>query len=247
MSHPIAAAPPSSAWWTSDAVVVGVLVAGIAVYAYGAVRTWRGTGMVRGVAPWQAAAYGAGIAVLGVALLSSLDPAGDMRFWAHMAQHELMMLIAAPLIVLGRPGGPLLRTLPRRWRGRVRRAARRRGLERAWWILTTPAVALAIHAVARWLWHLPATSAAALADERIHALQHLTLFGSAVLLWWTLIRGRYGAAGPATTATRSRARTPASIEASELSSRAAGGATPGARSAGSRRAAWSPSSGGAPP
>ena len=193
-AHPRAADP---AWWTSDLVVAAALAAVVALYVYGAVRTWRHAGPLRGLQPWQAAAFGAGIAVLGVALLSPFDRAGEVLLSAHLGRHELMMLVAAPLIVLGRPGVPVLRALPRRWRGRARRAARRPGMERAWRILTAPVVALAIHLAARGLWQLPGASGAALADERIHAAQHLTLFATAVLCWWALIHGRHGALGRA--------------------------------------------------
>jgi putative membrane protein len=42
---------------------------------------------------------------------------------------------------------------------------------------------------------VPALFDAALADERIHALQHLVFFVSAAVFWWALIYGRYGRAG----------------------------------------------------
>jgi putative membrane protein len=41
--------------------------------------------------------------VLGLALVSPLHTVGEAVFPVHMAQHEVMMLLAAPLLVLGRP------------------------------------------------------------------------------------------------------------------------------------------------
>jgi putative membrane protein len=64
-----------------------------------------------------------------------------------------------------------------------------------WRIASAPLVALLVHAVTRWLWHLPSAFEAALADERVHAFQHLTFFATALVFWWTLIHGRYGRGG----------------------------------------------------
>jgi putative membrane protein len=182
-------------WWTWDPLVIAGLGFGVALYAAGVTRLWRVAGTRRGIRPAHAVAYGAGIAVCALALLSPLDRASDVLFSAHMAQHELLMLIAAPLIVLGRPLVPALWALPRRWRVRCGRAIQRPWLAGAWRWLTSPLIAFALHAVVRWVWHLPALFDAALADERIHAVQHLMFFASAAVFWWSLIHGRYGRAG----------------------------------------------------
>jgi putative membrane protein len=198
VSHPelpaTAIGPPSIGDWTWDPLVIGALVASAALYTAGAVRMARRSGAA-GVLPRHALAHGAGLVVLALALISPLDRASDALFSAHMVQHELLMLVAAPLIVLGRPVAPALWALPRRWRVGALRAARRPLLVRAWRVLTAPAVALVLHAAARWLWHVPAAFEAALADDAVHALQHATFFGTAVLFWWTLIHGRYGRVG----------------------------------------------------
>ena len=115
-----------------------------------------------------------------------------MLFSVHMVQHELLMLVAAPLVVLGRPLVPLLWALPRGLRVRAARATRP---ARLWRLVTSPLPALTLHAVTRLAWHIPALFDAALADERIHAVQHLTFFATAVVFWWALIYGRYGRAG----------------------------------------------------
>lgn len=197
--HPGHLHPPSIAtwigWWTWDPLVIAGLGLGAAIYATGVTRLWRASGYRHGVTPARAVAYGAGLGVCALALLSPLDRASDVLFSAHMAQHELLMLIAAPLVVLGRPLVPALWTLPRRGRVGVGRALQRPGVAGAWRTLTSPVVALVLHAAVRWLWHLPVLFDAALADERIHAFQHLTFFASAAVFWWALIHGRYGRIG----------------------------------------------------
>jgi putative membrane protein len=196
MSHPGAPHLPAFStwigWWTWDPLVLAGLAVGVALYTRGAVRLWREAGAGHGLAPWRAAAYGAGLVVVAIALLSPIDRASDVLFSAHMVQHELLMLVAAPLVVLGRPLVPLLWALPR---GLRVRAARATHPARLWRIVTSPLPALTLHAVTRLVWHLPALFDAALADERIHAVQHLTFFATAVVFWWALIYGRYGRAG----------------------------------------------------
>jgi putative membrane protein len=180
---------PDPIWtrqWTWDPLVLAALLVSATLFTVGAVRMYQRAGVIR---PWHALAHGAGLVVIALALMSPLDHASDILFSAHMAQHELLMLVAAPLIVLGRPLAPALWALPRS----VRRAAP--WFARPWRFLSAPIVALALHTAARWLWHIPSLFNAALANESVHAVQHLTFFLTAVLFWWTLIHGRYGRVG----------------------------------------------------
>ncbi len=187
--------PSLASWPAPDPWLVSVLAIALGLYTTGALRLWRHAGRGHGLRAWQAVAHGAGLSVLALALLSPLDRASDVLFSAHMAQHELLMLVAAPLIVLGRPMAAVAWSLPRRWRVKVARAARSPRVASLWRILTAPLVALVLHAATRWLWHVPSLFDAALADERVHAFQHLTFFATATLFWWTLIHGRYGRVG----------------------------------------------------
>jgi putative membrane protein len=182
-------------WWTWDPLVIAALAIAVALYARGAARLWAHAGTGHGLMRWNAAAYAAGVAAIAISLLSPLDRASDVLFSAHMVQHELLMVVAAPLIVLGRPLVAVPWALPRAWRVGLARASRRPALAGAWRVLTSPVVALVLHAAVRWIWHLPALFDAALDDERIHAFQHLTFFLTAVLFWWSLVHGRYGRVG----------------------------------------------------
>lgn len=181
--------------WAWDAVLALGLVVLAAAHARGVLTVWRIAGRGRGVSTGQAAAYLGGLGVLAVALLSALDRASDVLFSAHMAQHELLMLVAAPLVVIGRPLPAFLWALPRRLRRRATAAVQHRRVVSAWGLATAPLVALVVHGVVRWAWHAPVAFDAALADERIHAVQHLTFFGSATLFWWAIVHGRYRRAG----------------------------------------------------
>jgi putative membrane protein len=130
-----------------------------------------------------------------MALVSPLDALGDILFSAHMAQHEVLMLLAAPLMVLGRPLIPILWALPRRARERAGAWTKRPAMRATWRALTGPLSVFALHGLALWVWHLPSLYQATLRSDLVHALQHLSFFGSAALFWWALVHGRYGRAG----------------------------------------------------
>jgi putative membrane protein len=182
-------------WWTWDPFVILLLAGSGALYAAGLARLWRRAGVGEGIRTWQAGCFAAGWLGLVAALLSPVDALGEILFSAHMAQHELLILVAAPLLVLGRPLAPFLWALPRDVREEAGRVARAPAFAAGWRFLTAPLVVFVLHGLALWLWHLPALYQAALDDGFIHALQHLSFFGSAALFWWALIHGRFGKLG----------------------------------------------------
>src|SRR5205807_2102154 len=90
------------------------------------------------------------MSVLGL-MLSALDDLAERLFSAHMAQHELLMVVAAPLIALASPLVALMWMLPARGRRAVARAVRGRRLAAAWAATTAPALVWSLHAVALWV------------------------------------------------------------------------------------------------
>ena len=190
---------PHDLWtaWTWDPAVVLGLVAGAWVYARGVRALWRRAGAGRGIRRWQAAGGALGLVTLFLALVSPLDALSSALFSAHMVQHLLLILLAAPLLVLGRlqiaglwalrPGAR--RRLTAWWKRTI-------GPRVAWQALRRPLVAWALHSVALWVWHLPSLYQAALRSQLIHALEHATFLSTALLFWWALVhsttRGRFG-------------------------------------------------------
>jgi len=124
-----------------------------------------------------------------VALVPAVHPWGRALFSAHMAQHEILMLVAAPLLVLARPGAALLWALPQR----TRRLAV--ALHPAWRRVTHPLAAFLLHSAVLWIWHVPTLFEAALASDALHWLQHLSFFGAACLYWTSLLAARPGPIG----------------------------------------------------
>ena len=160
------------------------------IYATGVTRLWSHAGLGRGVHAWQAGCYGAGWFVLVLALVSPVHKWGTGLFSIHMLEHELVMAIAAPLLVSGRPGAAFAWALPARLRRTLPAMLRHSGLRSAWGRLTRPVAATVIHGVAIWVWHIPPLFDAAVTDAGLHRLQHVSFLMTGLLFWWALVRRR---------------------------------------------------------
>jgi putative membrane protein len=180
-----------------DPAVVLPLALSLFLYARGVLRLWLRAGPGRGVAGWRAACFLAGWLCLVLALLSPLHRLGRTLFTAHMLEHELLMVSAAPLLVLGRPIGPFLWALPPRTRRALGRAAQAPPLAALWRALTAPLAATLLHGVALWASHLPQLFEAVLEHPGLHRLQHVSFLGSALVFWWAMLERRPRAPGPA--------------------------------------------------
>lgn len=190
MSPAVAPVGPPDVWgaWSSDPLVLAGLVAAGACYARGLVRIWGQVGRGRVVRPRQALAWAAAWIVLLVALVSPLDALAHTLMSAHMVQHVLLIIVAAPLLAAGTPTLPLLQGLPHRTRRPFARLHARATAARRWtrggrWVVAV----VGAHAVTVWIWHLPGAYDLALRSAPVHALEHATLLGTALLVWWTVL------------------------------------------------------------
>jgi len=168
--------------WSADPVVLLWLLVAAVTYARCYRRARRRSGRA-GASHWLL--FAGGLLAVAVALLSPLDPIGERWLLsAHVGQHVLLADIAPALLVLGwrspilplglpprvlrfvAPGGPLGGAL--RW------------LRNGW-------LAVALWTAAQWLWSVPALFDAAAAHPVLHGVEHLTLFGSGLILWWAVV------------------------------------------------------------
>ncbi|HZR04415.1 MAG TPA: cytochrome c oxidase assembly protein [Candidatus Udaeobacter sp.] len=179
--------------WTFEPGVVIPIVASAVLYALGVIRLRRAS--PKSVHRSDIVYYALGWCALVMALISPIHAWGSVLFSAHMTQHELLMLVAAPLLVLGRPIVPFLWSLPRPWALTLARFSKLNVWERTWRSISNPVVAWIIHAVVLWAWHLPFLFQATLENESIHALQHASFLFSALLFWWAVVHGRRRALG----------------------------------------------------
>ena len=173
--------------------LLGVLLPLLTVAALYLIGSWRLRYRSRGAHRLRRAqftAFVAGWVALALALLSPLDTLGGELFAVHMAQHEVLMLIAAPLLVIGRPLPVFLWAFSTKWRAALGRAAQTLLVRGVWGGLTRPLTAWALHAFALWAWHAPRLFEAALVHRGVHDLQHISFLATALLFWSALLHAR---------------------------------------------------------
>jgi putative membrane protein len=183
-----------TAWHLDTCCVAAIMIAPF-LYATGLLRLWLRAGPGRGASAGQAGLFVLGWVAVAASVLSPIHTLGTQVFAIHMTEHELLMIVAAPLLVLARPVPVLLWGLPARWRCGLRRFTRG-GSRRLWRWISAPVNATTLHAAALWLWHLPGPFEAALANEAMHAAQHISFFGSGVLFWWAVLSPAARRRGP---------------------------------------------------
>src|SRR5688572_24170260 len=105
--------------WKPDVLAARTLIIAMVLYVIGLGRLFATGGLAR-VPRLEIGAFLTGWIVLAAALLSPLATLSEWLFSAHMTQHELLMLVAAPLLAIGRPLVPMLWACP----GGVRRQLR---------------------------------------------------------------------------------------------------------------------------
>lgn len=187
---------PHDVWraWNFDGLIWLSLGAGAWAYFRGLGVLWHRPGVQHQVLGWRAVSFAAGLGTLFVALVSPLHALGASLFSAHMVQHILLILVAAPLLTLGAPQSPFLLAVPwaqrhqlgRIWREAVwLRAARR--------VFTQPLAAWGLHTLTIWVWHLPDLYQGTLESEWIHVLEHALFLGTGLLFWSAILRPGYGA------------------------------------------------------
>ena len=199
-AHGPAPVAPEMLWrsWNFDPFLISFLLLALWLYGRGLRQLWSRVGSGRGVSYTDALACGAGAAVLVVALISPLHPLGETLLAAHMAQHALLIAVAPLLVLFGKPGLVFAWALPGAWRRNFLGSTTWRSLAKIGDALSRPLPAALLHALALWFWHAPAAFNAAVANYGVHALEHSTFFGTALLFWRAILDARSNRrAGPA--------------------------------------------------
>ncbi len=162
-------------WLFEPSIILGL----VGVYVGYILATGRYRSRFPGSTPvsrGQFAYFTTAIIIFALALLSPLDKLGD-EYWftAHMLQHVLLTLVAPPLLILGIPGWLFE---PLRNQPKLLKTAR---------MLTNPYIAFVAFNVIFSIWHVPDLYNAALADERVHIIEHLSFMVTAVMTWMPVL------------------------------------------------------------
>jgi putative membrane protein len=179
LAHQEQALTPHELWVAWNTHPILVLVIGTAVALF--LRGWhRGGAGGRG---WRHPVGAAGLAALAFALLSPLDALGGALASAHMLQHIILIVVAAPLLVAGGVLATMMLGLPSSVRRAAHRAAWSTGAGPVVRTLRRPGTAWLLHVGALWLWHSAALYEAALGSHWLHGLEHVSFLATALLFW----------------------------------------------------------------
>lgn len=175
---------PENLWrlWNLDLWLLSAFTLSCATYFRGARRLYSPG---RGRACPQFC-FWSGMVVLAIAVISPLHALGEALAAAHMLQH-MLLFFAAPLLVLSYPLPTFLWSLPRPWRLRLNKAARKTPIAIGWGFISSASFAWTFHAAVLWAWHAPPLYQAALEVHWLHDLEHLSFLLSGLLLWWAII------------------------------------------------------------
>ncbi|MBY5164371.1 cytochrome c oxidase assembly protein [Salsipaludibacter albus] len=186
-----AALTPDEVWgaWNLDPVVMVVVF--VALWAHRRGRT-SGSGRTRDRR--RGIAFGIALVALVVAFVSPVDAMSGALLSAHMVQHVLVLLVAAPLLAFSAPSGVLLRGAPLPVR-RAAVSARRAVRPGARWLLVLggPVAVWLLHVLTVWGWHAAPAYQAALGSGWLHVLEHATFLATGVLFWRVVVGSRSGA------------------------------------------------------
>jgi putative membrane protein len=141
------------------------------------------------ISGWRVAAFAAGIASVWISVASPVAHLDHHLLTAHMVQHLLLMVFAAPLVLLGAPSVVLLHALPRHWGYSVVTQFRTsRLVQRLAVICTHPAFCFLAGSLTVIVWHVPAVFELALHLRFWHVFEHASFFIAGVLFWWPVIK-----------------------------------------------------------
>jgi putative membrane protein len=177
-------AVPADVWshWNFEPLLLASLLLSLALYVRGMIAY--------PIAYWRNLCFVAGIAVLFVSLVSPLEAMSTALFSAHMVQHLLLILVAAPLLTVSRPLAPLLRALPRAMQKSIGSIIQKPALQH----FNSSLNVFMLNLAALAFWHLPAFYEAAFSSDVIHALEHASFLLTSFLFWWTVLHTKnYGA------------------------------------------------------
>ena len=169
--------------WSFDPLLVGLSILALAIYVRGALR--------RSVPMWRHAAFGAGLGLVALALLSPIDPMAERLFWVHQIQHMMLRIGGPMLIMLALPQGTMFAGAPRALRnGLMRPVLRSRGLRAIFGFLARPAPAFVVFVGSLYVWQVPAIHNAAILNEPLHYTMHVTMLLAGILFFWAIFDPR---------------------------------------------------------
>lgn len=167
--------------WTIGPALAYVAIAAMLYYV-------GGRGYSRGgFEPRRTVAFAAGLATIVLALDSPIDAYADQLFWVHMLQHVLLLTVAPPLILLGRPWPQMWRALPVQSRRTIARSLTRSRWTAPLRAVVRPWPAWLLFNVTFVAWHIPGAYDLTLRSGAVHDAEHAMFFFAGLLFWARVI------------------------------------------------------------
>lgn len=186
--HPIVRALFSA--WDLRPEVLFVLGTMTLLYVVGWMRIRRAYPQTKLANRRRLASYLSGIFLVAAMLLSPVDRLGGQLFFMHMTQHMVIITFAAPLLWLGNPFPISMWALPKIARYWVSALISTGSPLRPLLVgITTPGVSWFVFLSVYLGWHDPSLYNAALYNDSVHDVQHITFFLAAMLYWWPIFDG----------------------------------------------------------
>lgn len=140
--------------------------------------------LVRRAGTWPARRTASGLAgCAALAVAAMLDGPAETSLTAHVAEHQVLVLVAAPLLVASAPIRLVLAASGRSTRRAVARLLHHRAVR----AMSHPGFGLLAFSAAMVAVHLPVAENAAQRDAVLHAAQHAALLWGALALWAPLV------------------------------------------------------------
>src|SRR5215216_7949012 len=175
------------AWNLEPSILIPIALTAL-IYLWGIRNVWQRAGAKRGINRRHYSSFLGVLLAFFVAFVSPLDAMSDVLFSAHMVQHMILILVAAPLLVMSDFPLAFLWALPRTWAQSLGyRLNRSQTLSRFWRVFSSPVSAWFLFTISLWVWHASTLYEAALEDKTVHTMEHLEFLVTSMLFWWVLL------------------------------------------------------------
>src|SRR5829696_2715394 len=147
---------PDDLWraWNFEPSVLIPIAFTVLIYFWGMRNVWQRAGTGHGIDRLRFMYFLGVLLAFFIAFVSPLDAMSDILFSAHMVQHMILILIAAPLWVMSDFPLAFLWALPRRWAQSLGyRFKQSQIVSRIWRLISSPVFAWLLFTIALWMWH----------------------------------------------------------------------------------------------
>lgn len=181
----------AESWWTAWSFDLDLMLpVFLAAYIYtrGALRR-RGRSTLKAIG-FEPVFFGLGLLVLVLALQSPIDPLGEKSYAMHQIQHLLLRTLVPMLLLLYSPLAILAAGLHSPLRPMLAKVSRVYAVRALFGMMIQPVSVTLLFILSGYVWQYPAYFEAALLNDNLHYLMHVTMLSAGLLFWWRIFDDR---------------------------------------------------------